>query len=392
MKSVTYMIDKTNKSIGLYIHIPFCNSKCSYCDFNSYAGKLQWQDRYFKALEKELSLYAEKLNAIYGHSTVDTVFVGGGTPSAVDAEHIYNILNHCRRQFNIGAAAELSMESNPGTMTAEKLHTYKEAGITRISMGLQAAQPHLLKFLGRRHTAEQFIESIQLAKQAGFTNLNGDVIFGIPGQTMLDWKKTLELLVSLEIPHVSAYSLKIEEGTLLGDMYESGTLKPVEDELDREMYHYAIKYLKEQGLNHYELSNFSAPGYECKHNLIYWQEREYIGLGAGAHSFLNNKRFSNEPKLETYIELVENGQNPVIEDIEVTREDEMAEYMFLGLRLMKGVSEKEFVNRFGVSMLKTYNSQIDKLNKAGLVRLDGETVKLTSKGLDLANIVFMEFV
>ena len=337
-------------------------------------------------------MYAKKINAMHGHSTVETVFVGGGTPSAVDAQHIYNILNHCRRQLNIGAAAELSMESNPGTLTAEKLHTYKEAGITRISMGLQAAQPHLLKFLGRRHTAEQFIEGVQLAKKAGFTNLNGDVIFGIPGQTMKDWKETLELLVSLKVQHISAYSLKIEEGTLFGDMYDKGTLKPAEDELDREMYHYAIKYLKENGLNHYELSNFSTPCYECRHNLIYWQEREYIGLGAGAHSFLNNKRFSNQAKLETYIELVEKGQIPVIEDIEVTREDEMAEYMFLGLRLLKGVSDQEFVYRFGVSMLEVYKAQIDKLNKAGLVRLDGETVKLTSKGLDLANIVFMEFV
>ena len=386
------MTDNTNKSIGLYIHIPFCNSKCSYCDFNSYAGKLHWQDRYFKALEKELSLYAEKVNAMYGHSTVETVFVGGGTPSAVDAQHIYNILNHCRRQLNIGAAAELSMESNPGTLTAEKLHIYREAGITRISMGLQAAQPHLLKFLGRRHTAQQFAEGVQLAKQAGFTNLNGDVIFGIPGQTMQHWKETLELLVNLQIQHISAYSLKIEEGTLFGDMYEKGTLKPVEDELDREMYHYAIQYLKEHGLNHYELSNFSVPSFECKHNLIYWQEREYIGLGAGAHSFLNNKRFSNEAKLETYIQMVEDGLIPVIEDIEVTREDEMAEYMFLGLRLLKGVSEKEFVDRFGVSMKKKYNAQIDKLCKAGLVSLDNETVKLTTKGLDLANIVFMEFL
>lgn len=386
------MTDNTNKSIGLYIHIPFCNSKCSYCDFNSYAGKLHWQDRYFKALEKELSLYAEKVNAMYGHSTIETVFVGGGTPSAVDAQHIYNILNHCRRQLNIGAAAELSMESNPGTLTAEKLHIYREAGITRISMGLQAAQPHLLKFLGRRHTAQQFAEGVQLAKQAGFTNLNGDVIFGIPGQTMQHWKETLELLVSLQIQHISAYSLKIEEGTLFGDMYEKGTLKPVEDELDREMYHYAIHYLKEHGLNHYELSNFSVPGFECKHNLIYWQEREYIGLGAGAHSFLNNKRFSNEAKLETYIQMVEDGLIPVIEDIEVTREDEMAEYMFLGLRLLKGVSEKEFVDRFGVSMKKKYSAQIDKLCKVGLVSLDNEIVKLTSKGLDLANIVFMEFL
>ncbi|HEY5562377.1 MAG TPA: radical SAM family heme chaperone HemW [Clostridiaceae bacterium] len=373
---------------GLYIHVPFCSSKCNYCDFNSYAGKLNFAEEYFSAMKKEIELYCEQLKFNF----IDTIFIGGGTPSCVEHKYISDILTTCRANFNISEDCEISIESNPGTLDIEKLIAYRRNGINRISIGLQAYQGNMLKYLGRRHSAEDFISSIELSKKVGFKNINADVIFGIPGQTMGDWVETLKALIDADITHISAYSLKIEEGTKFGDMLESGELIQMEDELDREMYHYAIEYLKLNGYSLYEISNFAKEGYECKHNLTYWKRVDYLGLGAGAHSLLQDMRFSNEYSIEGYIKHLEKGEKPVEESCTVDINEQMSEFMFLGLRLTQGVSNSEFQDLFNQDMFIKYTDSFDELKKNHLIEIDGENVKLTSFGLDLANQVFVKFV
>jgi oxygen-independent coproporphyrinogen-3 oxidase len=373
---------------GLYIHIPFCSSKCNYCDFNSYAGKLDFTKEYFNSMEKEIKLYHDEM--VY--NMIDTIFIGGGTPSCVDHKYISDILTTCRANFNITEDCEISIESNPGTLDIDKLTAYKSNGINRISIGLQAYQSNLLKYLGRQHSPEDFTSSIELAKKAGFSNINVDVIFGIPGQTMEDWVETLKVLVDLDVTHISAYSLKIEEGTKFGDLLESGVLIQMEDELDRDMYHYAIDYLKQNGFNQYELSNFAKEGYACKHNLTYWKCVDYLGLGAGAHSFLSDIRFSNEYSIEGYIKYLEKGEKPVEERCAIEFYDKVSEYMFLGLRLTHGVCNSEFQDLFNQDMFIRYGDSFKELEKNKLIEINGENVKLTSLGLDLANQVFVKFV
>ncbi|ACL76328.1 radical SAM family heme chaperone HemW [Ruminiclostridium cellulolyticum] len=373
---------------GLYIHVPFCSSKCNYCDFNSYTGKIDHADNYFKSLKKEIELYKAELR----HYIINTIFIGGGTPSVVNEQYILEILEKCRTEYNISENCEISIESNPGTLSNEKLKAYKNAGINRISIGLQAYQDKLLKYLGRCHSHKDFTESVKNAKSAGFENINGDIIFGIPGQSLGDWKETLDYLVSLGINHISAYSLKIEEETKFGRMEEQGSLVPVEDELDREMYHYAVDYLNENGLKQYEISNFAKEGYECKHNLIYWKCVDYLGLGAGAHSCLKNTRFSNQISIEGYIDYLNRGEKPLYEKNPLEFTDKMSEYMFLGLRLTAGVSGKEFYELFNRNMFTMYKDIFARLENKSLIKITGDTVKLTRLGLDLANQVFLEFV
>lgn len=373
---------------GLYIHVPFCSSKCNYCDFNSYAGRLDVAESYFDALKKEIELYYNTMR----YNLIDTIFIGGGTPSCINQNYISKVLNLCKIKFNISEACEISIESNPGTLDIEKLTTYRRNGINRISIGLQAYQGKLLKYLGRRHSKEDFIASVELAKKAGFININADVIFGIPGQTIGDWAETLKALVDLGITHISAYSLKIEEGTRFGDMLENGELTQVEDELDRNMYHYAIDYLKENGFMQYELSNFAKEGYQCKHNLIYWKCFDYLGLGAGAHSLLEGERFSNKYTIEKYINALEKGLKPVEERYQMEFSDKVAEYMFLGLRLNQGVNSTEFRKMFGQDMFSMYEESFKELQQKNLIEICGERVSLTRLGLDLANQVFIKFV
>ena len=373
---------------GLYIHVPFCSSKCNYCDFNSYAGRFDVAESYFEALKSEIELYYNTMR----YNLVDTIFIGGGTPSSVNHKYIIEVLNLCKIKFNISETCEISIESNPGTLDIEKLNAYRRSGINRISIGLQAYQSKLLKYLGRRHSKEDFIASVELAKRAGFTNINADVIFGIPGQTMEDWAETLKVLVDLDITHISAYSLKIEEGTRFGDMLESGELTQIEDELDRNMYHYAIGFLKENGFMQYELSNFAKEGYQCKHNLTYWKCVDYLGLGAGAHSLLEGERFSNKYTMESYISSMEKGLKPVEERYQMEFSDKVSEYMFLGLRLNQGVNNSEFKKLFGQDMFSMYEESFKELQQNNLIEISGERVSLTRLGLDLANQVFIKFV
>lgn len=392
MERCNYVIQKENgmcsKEKGLYIHVPFCRAKCYYCDFNSYSGKEDLIDRYFSCMEQEIRLYSGILNEY----EIGTVFIGGGTPSLMDGEYIGRVLESCRKHFNILPQAEISIESNPGTLTCEKLDKYLSYGINRLSIGLQAWQDPILKKLGRIHNLDQFVENYENARKAGFTNINIDLIFGLPEQEMKDWTETLENVVKLGPEHISCYSLKIEEGTVFGDLKDKGKIKQLEDELDREMYYKAIKLLTCNGYIHYEISNFAKEGFQCKHNLVYWNANEYLGIGAGAHSYLKGMRFNNLAGIENYISSVSNGDLPVEDQQPISEEESMSEYMILGLRLTSGVSDSSFRRRFGISMFDRFGGNIDKVKRNGLVEQNGDVIRLTGKGLDLANQVFIEFI
>lgn len=421
-----------DKSIGLYFHVPFCKSKCYYCDFNSYSGMDYLAGSYFDALYSELD---RRLDTIEDRP-VRSIFIGGGTPSLVEPKYITRLLELCSKHLQLDGEAEISMESNPGTLNFENLKAYKQAGVNRLSIGLQAWQNRLLKELGRIHDRDQFVKNIEAACKAGFSNINADLIFGLPGQSFEDWKETLEAVTSLKhadgspvLKHLSCYDLKIEEGTVLGDRLKAGTLTAAEDELDRRMYQYTIEMLSDKGFHQYEISNFARPGYECRHNLVYWKAQEYAGFGAGSHSYLDGYRFSNVSGIESYIsavnslaspeqprpskasqqkpgkasqynasELAHNNANgpafaELHEDIQfIDRKEAMSEFMILGLRLTKGICEAEFQERFGESLESFYKDRLKMLADRGLIAYEAFSYRLTPLGLDLANKVFVEFI
>jgi len=380
--------EKDSRRIGLYIHIPFCRSKCLYCDFNSFSGKEDLIEPYFQAVKKEIF----KLSEAAREYSLKSVFFGGGTPSYVNPDYICSIMELCRSAFNIEPDAEISLEANPGTVTFEKLCAYRSAGINRLSMGLQAWQDSLLKQMGRIHNAGEFVENFKAAIKAGFDNINVDLIFGLPNQDMDQWKETLENVLALKPRHISAYSLKIEEGTPFCRMVESGEIVPAEDELDREMYHYAIERMAGDGLYLYEISNFAQKGFECRHNMLYWKRGGYLGIGAGAHSYFKNTRYNNIYEVEKYIEGIFEGR-PVDENhCAIDIREAMSEYMILGLRLAEGISKKEFEDEFGEKLDYVFGNEIEKLIKRGLLETEGGRIRLSTTGLDLANLVFEEFI
>ncbi len=376
------------REVGLYVHIPFCRRKCLYCDFSSYPSMERHIPAYLAALKKELSEITGDRKGL----AVKSIFIGGGTPSLLGAEEIDGLLRHISRCVVIKSDAEITLESNPGTLDEKKLRGYRAAGVNRLSIGLQAWQDRLLKTLGRIHTSEEFVEGFRSARKAGFENINVDLIFGIPGQAPGDWEETLSSVVALGPEHLSCYSLIIEQGTVFGDLYEKGELQPVDDELDRAMYRKAIEYLTARGYRHYEISNFAMEGFECRHNLIYWKAQEYIGIGAAAHSYIDGVRRANTADVLSYIESINNGVLPVVERQNIDTRESMSEYMILGLRLIKGVSFSEFFRRYGVGVGDIFGERIDRLVERGLLIKDDDRIFLTEKGLDLANSVFLEFI
>jgi len=323
---------------------------------------------------------------------IKSVFFGGGTPSYAEAKYICDIMDLCKNEFNFIDGAEITIESNPGTLTYEKLCSYKDAGINRLSIGLQAWQDRMLKSLGRIHSNQEFVDNFKQARKAGFDNINVDLIFGLPGQTLEDWKETLTNVVELNVEHLSCYSLKIEDNTPFGEMLNSGKIVQLEEEADREMYYLTKKFLKDNNFKHYEISNFAKPSYECRHNLIYWKAEEYIGLGAGAHSYFNGERYSNVEGVSNYIDTV--SKNGVFkENVETIDEIEsMSEFVILGLRLIDGVNCDEFFERYEKEIFSVYGTQIEMLTKKSLIEHKDSKIKLSPLGLDLANEVFVEFI
>jgi len=376
------------KTLGLYIHIPFCIRKCLYCDFPSYGGMEEYWDSYTAALTDELILRSEEFKGY----TIKTVFIGGGTPSLLPTQHIDKILNVVYSHYSVLKGCESTIESNPGTLSPDKLKTYASLGINRLSMGLQASQDEILKRLGRIHTYKDFELAVNLAHDAGFVNINADIIFGIPDQTLEEWDETLSRLLSFDLTHISCYSLIIEEGTPFYRMREEGSLKPADDDLDRIMYNHALNRFADAGFVQYEISNFSKPHYQCQHNMNYWERGEYIGAGAGAHSFFRNRRYANTPDVLKYMEGMKNKSPVLEEDSYIAADEALAERMILGLRLSKGVNLKEVSSQFGVDVKLKYRKSLEDLLNKELIEMENGFVKLTRKGMDLANIVFGEFI
>ena len=376
------------KEIGLYIHIPFCIKKCSYCDFCSFDTINNKIENYISALISEIEMRKE----ILGKHEVKTIFIGGGTPSIVDIFEMDRLLKSISKEFTISPQVEFSMESNPGTLTEEKIKFYLNGGINRLSIGLQAWQEHLLEKLGRIHSRRDFLRNYHSARELGFNNINIDLMFGLPEQTYEDWEITLKEVSSLLPDHISAYSLKIEDNTKFSSLVESGKLILPKEEEDRKMYHRAIHFLGENSYNHYEISNFAKEGKECRHNMVYWNNEEYLGVGLGAHSYLNKSRFSNVEDMDQYMKMIQNKTLPCTFHGCTTLKDEIEETMFLGLRKIEGINMKEFTNRFGISPGKIYYKQLEELENEGLIFIKNGNIRLTMKGIDLSNQVFIEFL
>lgn len=376
------------KELGIYIHIPFCVKKCNYCDFLSFSSDRAARDFYVETLLEEIRLEAQR----YGKYQVQTVFFGGGTPSLLTVSQMERILACLRESFSFAVNAEITMEVNPGTVTQESLAGYRAAGVNRLSIGLQSAKDEEMRALGRIHTYAMFLEAYGWAAAAGFHNINVDVMSALPGQSVESYRETLEKVLALNPrpAHISAYSLIIEEGTPFFEWEKQGKLNLPAEEAEREMYVLTGEMLEQAGYHRYEISNYALSGYECRHNTSYWIRKNYLGLGLGAASFMENVRWNNECSMPKYRERIAQGKHRE-EILRLSVEEQMEETMFLGLRLMDGVEKARFAKVFGVSMDSVYGKVIERHVKNGLL-LDGEKVRLTKKGIDVSNYVMSDFL
>ena len=364
--------------VNLYIHIPFCKKKCFYCDFISYPNKDDYIEEYIDTVIKEYSNYKAE------EYIIKTVYIGGGTPSYIESKYIVKLL----KEINLEKAEEITIEINPGTVTKEKLIDYRNSGINRLSIGLQATQDTLLKEIGRIHTYNEFLDTYNMAREVGFKNINIDLMLALPKQYIEDLIQSVKKIIELNPEHISIYSLILEEGTKMYDMVnkQKCTL-PKEDE-EREMYWAVKNILEKNGYNHYEISNFAKNGYHSKHNIDCWNQKEYIGIGAAAHSYLDNRRYSNLGNIEEYIKNYNDKEIHEIQD-KISQEKE---YMILGLRKLEGVYISEFELKFNENPIYLFRNELNKLVNQELIEIDLNNIRLTNKGLDLANIVWEEFI
>lgn len=378
--------------LGIYIHIPFCKQKCYYCDFVSYSNKCSEVKEYIESLKKEIEEFD------FSNYKVTSIYIGGGTPSYIDSIYIVEILSELKEKLKCNLIEfkdiEITIEVNPGTVDTKKLNDYKKLGINRLSIGLQSTKNDILKKIGRIHTYQEFLEIYKLARKTGFKNINIDLMIGIPGQKIGDLKNTLQDIIKLEPEHISVYSLIIEENTPIEKMLENGEIKLPDEDLERNMYWYVKNTLELNGYNHYEISNFAKLGKESRHNLNCWNQEEYIGFGVAAHSYLNGIRFSNTINVEEYIQHLENNRKEENIQIEESQslEDKKNEFMMLGFRKIQGVDIARFKEKFIDNPIFLYREKLNKLVEEGLIEVDLNHIKLTNKGIDLANLVFEEFV
>lgn len=401
------------QQLELYIHIPFCVKKCGYCDFLSFPADEETQNEYVKALLREIAYYGTKCRAY----TVTTVYIGGGTPSWLWEEAIETVMKAVQASFTLAQDAEISIECNPGTVTDHKFAVYRRAGINRISIGLQSANDRELKLLGRIHTFEQFLKTYELARKNGFDNINIDLMNSLPGQSTESFYQTLQQVLRLKPEHVSAYSLIIEEGTPFYDLYKFDAVKqaagmktvalPTEDEVYR-MTKMTEQVLMEAGYDHYEISNFAKPGYACRHNIGYWERENYLGMGIGAASLMENIRYTNSSDLYAYLEETKHIREEVRRDEEsrqtvpvtnlhssaepVTRKAQIEEFMFLGLRMTEGVTRGRFEMEFGIPIEGVYQEVLTKLAEEELLIKRAGRICLTEKGQDVSNYVLAQFL
>lgn len=376
--------------LGIYVHIPFCVKKCDYCDFISYPNKFEAQEEYIKKLIEEI----EDNKDLLKNNEITTIYIGGGTPSSIKPEFIKDILDKIYEIINIKNKEniEITIEVNPGTVTKNNLQMYKNCGINRLSIGLQSANNKLLNEIGRIHNYEQFLNTYNWAVEAGFNNINVDIMLGLPNQTISDLKESLEKIINLKPSpkHISVYSLIVEEGTKIEENINNGKLELPEEEEERNQYKYTKNYLELNGYKHYEISNFAKLGYESKHNMNCWEQKQYIGLGVAAHSYIDGCRYSNTFDLEEYLNNKSKDIKIVHEEQNV--EDMKKEYMLLGLRKIDGVSISKFKEKFGENPIYLFRNELQKLVEEELVIVDLDYIKLTNKGLDFANLVWEEFV
>lgn len=387
------------KPLSLYVHIPFCVRKCLYCDFLSAPAGAEEKEQYVNMLCREITMWGQQLGKEY---RLETIFLGGGTPSCLLPEQLRRIGEVIREIFCCSEKMEFTTEANPGTVTKEHIQAWKEIGINRISLGLQSAQDGELSKLGRIHSYQDFLDTYVLLKNAGFENINIDLMSDIPGQTIESYRDTLEKVVALKPQHISAYSLIVETGTPFFELEEQGLLERKDEDVERMLYQMTETFLKENGFEKYEISNYALPGKECRHNCVYWEGGEYLGVGLGASSYMNLYRFSNQSAIEDYEEYIQKAELSTqcwkewsfAEISFISRREQMEEFMFLGLRMKKGISKAEFESRFQRKIQEVYGEVLKELFEKKLLKEDSlqERICLTEKGIDLSNMVLAEFL
>lgn len=374
---------------GVYIHIPFCHQICNYCDFNKVFFKNQPVDEYIEAVGKEIAMAKSNTPEQFKH--IETIFIGGGTPTALSPNQISRLLHLINEHIGTHPI-EFTSEANPDELTFEKLQALKNGRVNRLSLGVQSFDSGLLQRLGRTHSNENVYETIANAKKVGFENISIDLMYGLPGQTLEQWKDTLDKALELNLPHYSAYSLIVEPKTVFYIQYSKGKLQLPTEEHEAIMYELLMEQMEKRGIHQYEISNFAIKGFESVHNKIYWDNDEYAGFGAGAHGYLNGVRYSNHGPIKKYLQAIDQGVLPIVHSHRVTKEEKCEEEMFLGLRKNEGVSIQGFEERMGVSMLVKYGEIINELKKEGLLTIEENRVKLTKKGRLLGNEVFQQFL
>ena len=401
---------ETSQRVALYVHVPFCQARCAYCDFSTYAGLESLIPAYVAALCREI----EHAGQQWGHLAVPTIYFGGGTPSLLPSELLSILFDTLRFTFHVSDDAEITLEANPGTVSTEWLYRLRTLGVNRLSLGVQSAHDDELHLLGRIHTWAQAVETVAAARAAGFDNLNLDFIYGLPGHALARWQETLEAALTLGLEHLSLYCLGVEEGTPLEKRIAAGELPPPDDDLAAEMYTLAEERLAEAGYFHYEISNWARADPEggrwwwpehatsatseavspfmCRHNLTYWRNEPWLGLGAGAHSWLNGRRWANVRHPQDFVAALEQGRTPVAESEPIDHRLAMGETMMLGLRLAEGVDSDRFHTRFGIALETAFGEELAQLRDLGLLNWDGHVARLTARGRLLGNQVFMRFV
>lgn len=389
----TEPLQQLMETAALYLHVPFCHTRCHYCDFNTYAGLLSLREPYVRALLTEIALMGEMARHTDGRlRRTRSIFFGGGTPSLLSVAQISRLLDACRQMFAIDQDAEITLEANPGTLSQQHLEGLRAAGITRLSMGAQSFDAHLLQTLGRIHTPEEITQAVQFARAAGFTSINLDFMFGLPQQTMQHWQETLERALALRPEHLSLYSLIIEEGTPFYTWTAEGRITPADEDLCADMYEYADERLQSAGYVNYEISNWALPDHHSRHNLTYWQNLPYLGMGAGAYSWFGGKRFSDERDPQVYIRQLKTGHIPIVESETVEREQEMSETAFLALRTAMGLHLPTFEERFGQSFQSFVGDRLQFVDEAGLLDYKQNWLRLSKRGRLLGNAVFLRLL
>lgn len=375
---------------GVYIHIPFCHQICNYCDFNKFYFKNQPVDEYIEALGKEMALATQKNPESFRH--IETIFLGGGTPTALSPQQLDKLLTLIHTYIPMNSVTEFTSEANPDELSSEKLQVLFDGGVNRLSMGVQSFDQGLLQKIGRTHSNEHVYETINLAKKIGFQNISIDLMYGLPGQSMVQWKDSLEKALALDLPHFSAYSLIVEPKTIFYNQYAKGKLLLPTEDLEADMYDVLMQQMELHGLQQYEISNFAKPGYHSEHNKVYWDNDEYAGFGAGAHGYLAGIRYSNHGPLKKYMETVLAGEIPIVHEHGVSQAEKREEQMFLGLRKTEGVKHKIYEEKLKTPIVAHYDFVLKELVSKGLLEHDEVGVRLTRKGRFVGNEVFQQFL